>query len=340
MKSTLALLAAVTTAAASLTISATPTSAATTTVSGIVFISDRDSPSADEVIDEVYFYDTATKVTSRLTNNTVTETFPVLSPDGRYLSYSTDGAIQVCPLTFASGTWSCGSARDVVTGVLTRSRFVWTPDGRSILYSANDPVGGDPDIFIVNLLDGSQPRNLTQEAKGEQALFDGQMAVSPDGRFFVYSRNSATGADLYRRRITGSNPVALTSTPMINEFGAAYSPDGQRIAFHSDRRSTADVDIFVMRAEPESATNVAVDLTRQVTAPDGTASRERFPTWSPDGQRIAFWWHVTPLGLEDGEIYTIAANGTNIQNITANNPADPEATPVGDIMPAWGRARA
>lgn len=48
---------------------------------------------------------------------------------------------------------------------------------------------------------------------------------------------------------------------------------------------------------------------------------------------------MSPAGLVDGEIYSIRAEGTQVTNITANNPTDPAAPPVGDIMPAWGRAR-
>ena len=302
-----------------------------------MFISDRDSPSPDQVTDEVYLYDPATGRTSRLTTNAETETMPQISPDGRYLSYLSNTGIDVCPLSFAAGRWSCGAARGVVSNPEPGpgGRFVWTPDGRSIVYGGLDPIGGDIDVFSVNLFNVKPARNLTQEAPGEPAAFDGQPSVSPDGRFVVYGH----GGDLYRRRIDGSRPVTLTSTPTATEFGPAYSPDGSRIAFHSNR-GAADFDIYVMRPRPESAANPAVDLTDELTAPDGiTPSRERFPTWSPNGDKIAFWWHVTPNGFDDGEIYTMRADGTGIQNLTANNPTDPKAQPIGDILPAWGTPR-
>jgi hypothetical protein len=259
----------------------------------------------------------------------------VISPDGRYLSYLGTGGINVCPLSFAADSWSCGAERGVVSNPApTGGRFVWTPDGRSIVYGGLDPVGGDVDVFSVNLFDLEPARNLTQEAPGEPTAFDGQPTVSPDGRFVVYGRTLPGGSDLYRRRIDGSHLVALTSTPNAAEFGPAYSPDGSKIAFHSNRRE-GNFDIYTMRPRPESATNAAIDLTDELSAPNGTPSRERFPTWSPDGAQIAFWWHVTPDGFSEGEIYTMRADGTDIQNLTANNPTDPAAQPVGDIMPAW-----
>jgi Tol biopolymer transport system component len=307
---------------------------------GIVFISDRDSPSSDEVTDEVYLYDTSTGRTSRLTTNTIAESFPQISPDGRYLSYLGNTGIDVCPLTFTRGGWSCGPARGVVSNPApTGGRFVWTPDGRSIVYGGLDPVGGDVDVFSVTVSDLRPARNLTQERAGEQATFDGQPSVSPDGRFFAYGHSTTGGGDLYRRRIDGSHPVALTSTPTASEFGPAYSPDGSQLAFHSNRPGPANFDIYVMRPRPESTANPAIDLTDEVRAADGTASFERFPTWSPTGAKIAFWWHVTPQGFADGEIYTMRADGSHPQNLTANNPTDSAAQPVGDIMPSWGTPR-
>ena len=310
---------------------APPADAAPTRASGIVFVSDRDSPSPDQMIDEVYLLDPSTGHTSRLTNNRVAEQFPVLSPDGRYLAYLSATGISVCRLSYAAGDWTCGAARGVVSNPApTGGKFAWTPDGRSIVYGGEDPIDGDGDVFSVGLYSFQPARNLTQEAPGEAPVFDGHPAVSPDGRHVVYGHDG----DLYRRRIDGSHAVRLTSTAGVNEYGPAYSPDGSMLAFHSNRRA-ANLDIYVMRPRPESSGNPAVDLTERLTAPDGTPSRERFPSWSPDGSQIAFWWG----DLEDGEIYSVRADGGAVRNLTANNDSGPPGRPIGDVEPSWGVPR-
>jgi Tol biopolymer transport system component len=299
----------------------------------VVFISDRDSPSRTEIIDDVYLYDRGSGLTSRLTNDSRVEQFPVISPDGRYLSYIVlAGSIEVCPLRYRDGIWSCGASRGVVSYPTPGGRFAWTPDSRSIVYSGAVADDTDSDLYLINLMSLRAPRNLTEEPAGQPAVIEFQPTVSPDGRFVVYTANG----DLYQRRIDGSSLAQLTATAGAIEFGAEYSPAGTRLAFHSNRPAADNFDIYVMRPRPESRTNPAVDLTDEVTAPDGGPSRERFPTWSPDGREIAFWWHVTPQGFDDGEIYVMAADGTRIRNVTNNNPADPAVQAVGDIFPDWG----
>lgn len=316
--------------------------------SAIVFVSDRDS-APGEVQDDVYLYDVRTRRTSRLTHDLQGEVFPRLSPDGRYLAYaaSTFPGVQVCRVHLAGSGWTCSSPRPLVgyPGV-TGGNWQWAPDGRAVVFGGQALGEPDGDIYRVELEGFSPPQNLTDEGPGEEEVTEFQPTVSPDGTHVVYSR----AGDLWQRRIDGTQPVQLTATPLpAAEFGAEYSPDGRHLAFHSNRRAPAslgtdDVDVYVMAPRPESAANRPLDLTAEITAPSGGPSRERFPTFSPDGERIAFAF--SDLGTPadpgrdfDAEIYAMRRDGSDVVNLTANNPADPAAPPVGDITPDWGRVR-
>ncbi|MDE0356312.1 MAG: amidohydrolase family protein [Gammaproteobacteria bacterium] len=93
-------------------------------------------------------------------------------------------------------------------------------------------------------------------------------AVSPDGTQVAFS---ALG-DLWLHTI-GGEAARLTDDPWI-EADPAWSPDGGRLAFASDRDGSLDLYVRDLGAGSD----------RRVT--EGAAAS--MPAWSPDGSRIAF----------------------------------------------------
>ena len=91
---------------------------------------------------------------------------------------------------------------------------------------------------------------------------------------------------------------------------AAWSPDGRRIAFDSDR--DGNTEIYVMNADGSGVT--------RLTNHD---ARDSVPAWSPDGRRIAF------QSYRDGnlEIYLMNADGSGVTRLTDND--------AQDGTPAW-----
>ncbi len=76
-------------------------------------------------------------------------------------------------------------------------------------------------------------------------------------------------------------------------------------------------DIYVME---DDGTNRR-SLTKN-TAP----TRDRYPRWSPDGERIAFYRYMEKRQTS-GELFIMNADGTNVQRLTDNN--------VSDHYPSW-----
>ncbi len=110
----------------------------------------------------------------------------------------------------------------------------------------------------------------------------------------------------------GSRQSNVSNNEAI-DFKPAWSSDGKKIAFVSDR--DGDLEIYVMNADGSNSQrltdNVAVDLN---------------PAWSPDGEKIVF--HSNYDNMSNIEIYTMnASDGTGLTRLTN----DPEI----DSYPDW-----
>jgi Tol biopolymer transport system component len=131
-------------------------------------------------------------------------------------------------------------------------------------------------------------------------------------------------------RMDGTGRVNLTrSHPRLNPFyedGApVWSPDNAKIAYHSTTRdplaSRGSFGIFAMNADGSNPVNLTQGRSN---------SDDRWPTWSPDGQRIAFVSHplLIPIPTPNpGDIFTMNADGSRVTNLTETEQLD-EAGPV------------
>jgi eukaryotic-like serine/threonine-protein kinase len=165
-------------------------------------------------------------------------------------------------------------------------------------------------------------------------------SLSPDGQSVVYAARTSGRWDIYLQRIGGATAINLTRDSTADDTQPAFSPDGQRIAFRSERDGGG---IFVSGATGESARRIADEGFNPAWSPDGSAlvySTLRFqlpdalytyashlvvadvatgttrtltadgvlplqPHWSPNGHRIAYW--AIDGGVRD--IWTIPAAG-------------------------------
>jgi Tol biopolymer transport system component len=130
--------------------------------------------------------------------------------------------------------------------------------------------------------------------------------------FTVSLGDSYTQFDVMNADGTG---VAPLTAPCCTETSPAWSPDGTKIAFTTDRfaRNTGR-DIAVMNADGTGLTQLATNASD--------------PAWSPDGTKIAFYGYVA-RPFNPPNIYAINADGTGLTRLTNTE------SPVFDGSPAW-----
>ena len=176
--------------------------------------------------------------------------------------------------------------------------------------------------IMVSVFDGEKhlkPVNLKLE--NNENLKGVTPYIAPDESYLIYSLGYKVGeADIYISYRLKNNkwtkPVDLG--PDINRKDAMdlcpmVSPDGKYIVFWS--MISSEWELYRYEVE----TTMIYKLTTSAM-PGDAVSR---PTWSPDSTRIAF------VSAKDGdmEIFTIKADGTDMQQITFNNDDDYD--------PAW-----
>ena len=192
---------------------------------------------------------------------------------------------------------------------------------------------GNPEIYVMDI-DGKNQQRLTNNPND-----DWNPSWFPDGERIAFSSNrdghfrgvAGITSEIYMMDADGGNEQRLTNNRQNDRY-PSWSPDGERIAFSSDRKGDLEnFDIYVMDADGGNQ--------RRLT---NHRSDDGYPSWSPDGKRIVF------SSQRDGnsEIYVINAGGAwHPRRLTNNHHADVTPTwfdpafavaPTGKKFTMWG----
>ena len=164
---------------------------------------------------------------------------------------------------------SRGSWTKLTTGLATRGNVVWSPDGRSIVFTSFQ--SGHGKLFRIPA-DG----NGTPEALTKGAMWDYAGGLSPDGKVLLFTRQVEAGTWVImtlRLDEPRSQPDLFLGSPPSMQ-APRFSPHGRWIAYNS-----LETGRWEVHARPYPGPGGRVTLT--------TAGGQG-PIWSRDGREVFF----------------------------------------------------
>jgi Tol biopolymer transport system component len=242
----------------------------------IAFQADRDGAQLD-----LWIMDADGGNQTRLTTNVNEDRHPAFSPDGNWLAFDSDRAgtfdIWLMPLAIGEAAaesltfgdnddvepaWSPGGSelyfassrgagnfdiyrQNVATGVAVQiTSFnsdergpAVSPDGLSLAFTSSLNFA-TPHVYTMVLGDvGVLP--LT----GDVGVTEADPAWTPGADVVLFSRSTSLGGNVWLKEMDDTAAAAQVTfgSGIVGDGGAAWAPDGTKLAFHSDRSGNLDI---------------------------------------------------------------------------------------------------
>ncbi len=233
---------------------------------------------------------------------------PSFSPDGRWFAF----------LRWANGAtyelWTMrypgGKAELLTTSPVPITSFSWKPDSRNIVYG--NGVISKGDLWQIGVEGTRKPQISPFVLEGASD----QITIAPRQARLAYVLQNLD-ANILKLPLGGIAKAAAPDPEKLfpsirEELDPAYSPDGNSIAFISNR--SGQWNLWTGHMDGSGLHEFAAEMLLPF-----------HPAWSPDGSEIAF----DAMASGKGEIWVVSANGGNPRRLVA--------PPGGALAPAWSR---
>lgn len=159
---------------------------------------------------DVRIWDPADGVMSEVASNPEYDGFPVWSPDGEELAFSSGVPRQI----YRKSSLQDGGAQQLTDGSRP-PKFVldWSPDGKYLLYRELGPTGGW-DLLVLPLEGDRTPIPLVRTE-----LSTGSGTISPDGDYLVYTADNSGRIELYLQELPATGKVTTTTQLITTDGG-------------------------------------------------------------------------------------------------------------------------
>ena len=239
----------------------------------------------------------------QLTTNLTLDLYASWKPDGTMITYYSDrtGNSEIWVMN-ADGT----DQKQITDNSYWDGNPAWGPDGR-IAFSSTQ--SGYMKIWVMNA-DSSNPMQLTTGESSDDAV-----SWSPDGKYIAFVSSRTNDGDIWKMNVDTKEYTLLVSDTHYerappdnvcpNLMSTSWSPDGNKIAFHS--YASGSGAIWIMDADGTNKTMVF----------DGKGADYYSPTWSPDGTMIAFQEKILDSETRESNIVILNLTTTSVipQNV-------------------------
>ena len=177
---------------------------------------------------DISIYEIAARRSNALTPNPSVKTFPVWSPDGRYVAYAAErnGTLQI----YRADANGAGQEQQLTATPNPKLPWDWSQDGRYLIYSETS-LKNRRDLWILPInadgTGGTPIPFLTTPNDESEAHF------SPDGKWIAFASNASNvvgGVRAYIRAFPGG-PTGQWPVSSGSGVGLFWNPNGKELFF-------------------------------------------------------------------------------------------------------------
>ena len=199
----------------------------------------------------------------------------------------------------------------------TRDSLFWSPNGQYVAYQ--DYRDGISGIYYTDIL--TREEKLIQTNDNEDGIWSSYHTMgnwiswSPDGSTIAFESVSGNAEDIFIYNLENQELQNLTNSPS-HDFGIDFSPKGDTLAYISYQDDLLQIySVSIDGSKITQLTNFS------------EAINISFPTWSPDGERIAFKTIPVQYPFDNTkritpDLFVMSSDGSNIEQLLSSEEYD------------------